>query len=88
MFLKDIYTEIFAEAVWDKIFAVEIIAALGRAVSDTISDAGYSAINFFTVAVTQGTLRIFRVVFILKYLQRGFGTRFLIMRSLPHLDVL
>jgi hypothetical protein len=46
LFLQDIHTAIFAEAVWDKILATEIIAALGRAISDTISDAGYSAIKF------------------------------------------
>jgi len=65
-FLQDFHTEVFAEAVWDKIFATEIIAALGRAISDTISDAGYSAIKFFTVAVAQGTLGIFRIVFMPK----------------------
>jgi len=53
LFARDIHTEIFAEAVQDKIFDTEIVAAPGRAISHTNPDFTRSAINFFTAAVAQ-----------------------------------
>jgi len=70
----DIHTEIFAEAVWDKIFDTEIVAALGRAISHTSPNVSHSAIKFFTAAVAQGALRSLHIIFIPKYSQRAFGT--------------
>ena len=84
-FLQDIHTEILVEEFRDKIFNTEMVSALGRALS---YDLRNSAVEFFTAAVAQGTmLRFFHWIFILKYSQRGFGTRYLILRWSPDLDM-
>ena len=67
MFAWDIRTEIFAEAMRDKIFDTEIVVALGRAISHTSPDFSHSVINFFTAAVAQGADHGFRTIFILTH---------------------
>jgi len=67
-FLRDMYTELFTEGLRDKIFDTEIIAALGRALSDETSYIRNSAVEIFTAAVAQGALRCFHGIFIPKYL--------------------
>jgi len=86
-FTRDVHTEIFAEAVRDKIIDTEIIAALGRAISDTTPPISYRSIKFFTAAAAKGVLHSFSGIFIPKYSQRGFGTRYLILKSSLHLYV-
>ena len=86
-FLRDIHTKIFADGFRDKIFDTVIVAALGRALSDETSYLRSGVVEFFTAAVAQGALRFFHRIFIPTYDQRGFGTRYLILRLLPHLDV-
>jgi len=75
----------YAEGFRDKIFDTEIVAALGRALGDKESNVRRSAVEIFTYAVAQGALSYFYRIFILKYLQRGFETRCLILRLSPHL---
>jgi hypothetical protein len=58
-FSCDTHTEIIAEGFRDKIFDIEIIAALGRALSDTNLSVTNSVVEFFTSAMTQGALRWF-----------------------------
>jgi hypothetical protein len=86
-FYGDILTEIFAEGFRDKIFNTDIVAALGHALTNETSDLGSSLVEFFTTAVAEGALPCFDRIFILKYWKRGFGTRYLILRSSLHLDV-
>jgi len=81
-----VHCKIFAEGFRDKIFDIEIVTALGCALSDENSELRSSAFNFFTVAIAQGVLHCFDGIFILKYSQRDFGTRYLILTSSPHLD--
>ena len=83
----DIIAEIFPEGFRDKIFDAEIVAALGRALGHSDSSARSSAVKFFTAALAQGALLCFHVILSLKYSQRGFGTRYLIPRSSPRLDM-
>ena len=87
MFLPDINTEILAEGLRDKIFDTDIVAALGRALSDETSYVRSSAVNFFTAAMAQGALHFFEGIFIPKYSQRVFGIRYLTLRLSQHLDV-
>ena len=87
MFLQDFHTEIFAEGFRDKLLDTETIAAFIRALHDEYDDVRSSAVKLFTAAMAQGALLCFCRIFILKYLQRAFGTRFLTLRLLPHLDV-
>jgi hypothetical protein len=79
LFLQDIhiYTKIFAEGLRDKIFDTEIVAALGRALGDTVLNVRRSTANFFTAAVAQGALPSFHRTFILKSSQLDFDTRYL-----------
>jgi hypothetical protein len=77
LFSQDIHTEIFAEGIWDKIFHTETVATLGRALGDEFSNVRGSVVEFFTAAIAQGELGCSHRIFILKYLQRAFGTRFL-----------
>jgi hypothetical protein len=58
-------TETFAEGLWDKVYDSEIIAALGRVLGDAESDVRRSAVEFFTIATSQGALHSFHVKFIL-----------------------
>jgi len=55
--LGDINTEIFEEGFRDTIFDAEMVAALGRALSDGTSYLRSSAVEIFTAAVAQGVLR-------------------------------
>ena len=87
MFVEDILTEIFAEGFWDKMFDTEIIAVLGHALRDPHAGVRMGTVKVFTAAMAQGVLRCFYRTFIPKYTQRGFGTGYLTLRSLPHLDV-
>jgi hypothetical protein len=78
----------FAEGFRDKVFDNEIIAALGRALGHTDSIVSITgAVEFFTAAMAQGALPYFHWILIPKYLQRGFGIRYLILKSSPHWDV-
>jgi len=70
----------------DEIFNTEIVTALGYALRDRDSNVRSRTVNFFTAAIAQGELHCFDGIFILKYLQRSFETKYLILRSLPHLD--
>ena len=84
-FSRCIHTEIFAEGFRDKVFDYEIIATLGRALGHTDSIASITgAVEFFTAAMAQGALCCFHGILTPKYLQRGFGIRYLILRSSPH----
>ena len=82
-----IHTEIFAEGFRDKIFNTEIITALRYALRDRDFNVRSSTVNFFTAAMAQGVLRCFDRIFILEYLKGGFETRYLILRSSPHLHM-
>jgi hypothetical protein len=86
--VRDFHTEIFADGFRDKIFDTEFVAALGRALGDKYSNMRSSAIDIFTAAIAQGSLSSVCGVFIvLKYFQRAFGTKYLILRLSPHLYV-
>ena len=87
MLLWDIHTEIFSEEFREKIFGPEIIAALGCALDDKHSSVRTSTVKFFTAVVAQGALHGFYRIFTLKYPQGGFGTRYLRLKSLLHLDM-
>jgi hypothetical protein len=91
LFSWDADTEIFTEGFRDKIFDAEIVATLGRALSlDEESEDYYikrSVVDFFSVAADQGAFYCFYGMLIPKYSQRDFGTRYLMLRSSPHLDV-
>jgi hypothetical protein len=87
LFSWNIDPEIFAEGFRDKIFDTEIVAALGRVLGDTHPGARSTVVDFFTVAMAQGTLHFFYGIFMLKYSQRAFRTRYLILRPSPYLDV-
>ena len=87
MFLQDTHTEIFAEGFRDKLFDTETIATLGRALDDEDLFVKCSAVELFTAAMAQGGAHCFYRIFILKYLQRAFGTSYLTLRPLPHLSV-
>ena len=86
-FLLGIPTKTYAEGFRDKIFDTEIVAAVGRALGDRSSGVRSSAVKIFTAAMAQGALRHFYSIFVPKYRQRGFGTRYLTLRWSPHLDV-
>ena len=87
MLLWDLDLEIFAEGFRDKVFDTKIVAALGHALGDTHTNVRTSVVEFFTAAVVQGALHCFDRIFIPKYLQRGFGTKYLTLRMSLHLDV-
>jgi hypothetical protein len=84
---RDVHTKILVEGFRDKIFDAEIITALEHALSDKDSDIRISTIQIFTAAIVQGALHYLHRLFILTYLQRGFGTRYLILRLLLHLNM-
>jgi len=77
----------FTEGFQDKIFDTEIITALGHALDHEDIDIRSSAFNFFTAAMAQGKLHFFDSIFIPTCSQRGFETRYVILRSSPHLDM-
>ena len=89
MFLQDIHTEIFVEGFRDKLFDTETIAAFIRALRDEYAtdDVRSSTIKLFTAAMAQGEAHCFYRIFILKYSQRAFETRYLTLRPLPHLSM-
>ena len=60
MFSRYIHAEIISDGFRDKIFDAEILAALGRALSDKDSDIRRNAVNFFTSTITQGAPRCFQ----------------------------
>ena len=85
--LQGVNTEIFADGFRDKIFDTEIVAALGCTLSDKDHLVRRNTVQIFTAAIAQGRPTSFFGVFILKYFQRAFGTKYLIMRLSPHLEV-
>jgi hypothetical protein len=86
-FARDIHTEIFAEEFQDNISDTEIVATVRCALDDPDSDVRCSAIEIFTAALAQGTFLFLHGISMPKHLQRRCGTRYLTLRSLPHLDV-
>ena len=87
MVLRYVDTEIFAEGLGDKIFDPEIVTALVSALGDLDPYVRSSVVNLFTAATAQGAVRCFHGRMTLKYSQRGCGTRYLTLRSSPHLYV-
>ena len=86
--MRVFHTEIFADGLQDKIFDTEFVAALGRALADKDSNMRSSAVDIFRAAIVQGLFSSVCGVFIvLKYFQRAFGTKYLILRLSPHLYV-
>ena len=86
--MRDIHTEIFADDLRDKIFDTDLVAALGRALTDRRQwQLRHSVVEFFTAAIAQGALHCFCVIRIPKYSQMVFGTRYLTLTSSLHLDV-
>ena len=60
MFLRNIHTEIIAEGFRDKIFDIEIVAALVCALSNEDADIRRNVVKIFTSAVAQGAPRHFQ----------------------------
>jgi len=87
LFSWGINTDIFVEGFRDEIFDTEMVATLGHALSHENNHLINSVVKIFTAAVAQGTLHCFYWILVPKYLQRGFGTRYLTLRCSPHLDV-
>jgi metal-dependent HD superfamily phosphatase/phosphodiesterase len=85
--LQGVNTEIFADGFRDKIFDTEIVAALGCTLSDKDHLVRRNTVEIFTAAIAQGRPTSVFGVFILKYFQRAFGTKYLILRLSPHLEV-
>jgi len=74
--LWGIYTELFTDGFQDKIFDNEMVAALGHALGHEDLNIRTSAVKILTAALAQGMLCCFDGMIILKYSQRGFGTRY------------
>jgi hypothetical protein len=71
----------------DRMVDAEFVTELRRALGDKESYVRSSAIEIFTAAIAQrAPTSVFRV-FILKYLQTVFGTRYLLLRSSMNSDV-
>ena len=85
--MRDFHTEIFADGFRDKKFDTQFVAALGRALGDKDSNMRSSAVDIFRAAIAQGSFSSVCGVFILKYLQMAFGTKYLILKLSPHLYV-
>ena len=85
--MQDFHTEIFADGFGDKIFDTEFVTALGCALADKDSKMRSSAVDIFRAVIAQGLLSSVCGVFILKYLQMAFRTRYSILRLSPHLYV-
>ena len=81
-----IHTEICAEGIRDNKVGTEIVAALRRALFDENSRSLFT-FKIFTFAIAQGALRRFHRLFILKFLQRAFATRYLTPWWSLHLNV-
>jgi len=77
----------FTEGFRDTIFNTEIVAALAHTLGHEDLNIRTSVVKFFTSALAQGVLCCFDGIFMSIHSQRGFGTRYLILRWLPHLDV-
>ena len=75
----------FAEGFRDKIFDTMTAAAFESALAYNTSVVG--AVKFFITAITQGVLRCFRGTYILIYLQRAVGTKYLSPGPSLHLEV-
>jgi hypothetical protein len=60
LFSRNIYTEIIAEGFRDKIFDIEIVAALVRALSNEDADIRSNVVKLFTSAVAQVAPRYFQ----------------------------
>ena len=73
-FRGGIHSKMFAEGVRDKIFDTKTVAALRFALVD--EDSVVEAVKFFIAAIAQGVVHCFRGIFLLKCLQRAFGTRY------------
>lgn len=69
------------------IFDTEILTTLRCALSHESCYNGSGVVELFTAAVAQGTPRFLHRIFMPIYLQRGFGTGYLILRWSMHLDV-
>jgi hypothetical protein len=78
---------IFVEDFRDKIFHREIVTTRGRVLGDINSDIRRSVVKIITAAIDQGALYHFQWMFILKYRQRAFETRYLTPRSSLRLNV-
>jgi len=66
---------------------MEFVSAIGHALDDNDWHVRWRAIQIFTAALAQGMhTSIFRVL-LLKYFQRAFGTKYLILRLSLHLDL-
>jgi hypothetical protein len=87
LFLWDIHIELFTEGFRDKIFDAEILTTLRCALSHESYYNGSGVVELFTAAVAQGAPQFFHGIFMPTYLQRGFGTGYLILRSSLHLDM-
>ena len=85
--LRGVHTQIFADGFRDKIFDTEIVTALVHTLHDEYLDVRWSAVKLFTAAIAQGALNSVCRILILKYLQTAFGTRYLMPRLSPHLEV-
>ena len=84
--MQDFNTQIFSDGFRDKIFDMEFITVLGHALDDKNSNMRNSAVDIFIAAIAQGTLSLFFMILILKYLQMAFRTRYLTENLLLHLD--
>ena len=78
---------IIVEDFRDKIFDREIMGALGRVLGDINSDIRRSVVKIVTTAIYLGALHRCQGMFLLKYCQRAFETKYLIPRLSPHLNV-
>jgi hypothetical protein len=76
----------FAEGFRDKIFDTEIVAVLVQALGDTDSDVRRSAVNFFTVAIAQGTLDCsHRILILTIHSHDGFRDKIFDAETVAHL---
>jgi hypothetical protein len=85
--LQGVNTEIFADDFLDRIFDTEIVAGLGHTLDYNDYNVRKCAVEIFTTSIAQGALSSIVSVVVLKYLQMACGTRYFILRLLPHLDV-
>ena len=77
LFSQYIHTQIFAEGVRDKMFNTEIVATLGCALCNKDYSVKRRVVWIFTAAMLHGELHCFHRIFILKYPQMMFETRYL-----------
>jgi len=86
LILWDIHTEINGEGLRDRMFEMEFVAIL-RCALDKKAYVRSSAITILTAAIAHSATTSVCGVFILKYLQMAFGTRYSILRLSPHLYI-